>query len=134
MVDKENIIYGYSQGCLKCLGKRHRGQNNGNWKGYREIPVSYFYSLKEGALARGISFEVLIEEIQNLWEKSGGYCALTGWKIEIGKTASLDRIQSEDSYKKENLQWVHKDINRMKNNYSQDRFIEVCRAVAERTN
>ncbi len=45
------------------------------------------------------------------------------------KTASLDRIDSRLGYEPGNIQWVHKDVNQMKWHLSNDRFIEVCRAV-----
>ena len=64
---------------------------------------------------------------------------MTGWPLTLEavkgsyttKTASLDRIDSNLSYIKDNVQWIHKDLNRMKNEFSQDRFIEVCKAVFE---
>ncbi len=72
------------------------------------------------------------------FEKQQGRCALTGWPLTIDhsshggpstKTASLDRIDSRLGYEPGNIQWVHKDVNQMKWHLSNDRFIEVCRAV-----
>ena len=44
-------------------------------------------------------------------------------------TASLDRIDSSKGYTKSNIQWVHKDINKMKSDFSMLRFLELCYAV-----
>lgn len=65
---------------------------------------------------------------------------LTGWPIAFrpvgvksGQTsASLDRIDSHQGYVLGNLQWVHKDIQRMKSDFSQERFLEVCSAVSQK--
>ena len=37
---------------------------------------------------------------------------------------SLDRIDSSKGYEENNVQWVHKDINLMKNKYDNKYFIE----------
>ena len=47
-----------------------------------------------------------------------------------GATASLDRIDSDGAYTIDNVQWIHKDINRMKSNLKQENFIEYCRLIA----
>ena len=45
-------------------------------------------------------------------------------------TASLDRIDSKLGYELNNIQWVHKDINMMKQAYTNNYFIEHCKLVA----
>lgn len=53
--------------------------------------------------------------------------------MEYGKcTASLDRIDSGQGYTNSNIQWVHSMVNMCKNKYPQDKFIEMCRAVADK--
>ena len=49
--------------------------------------------------------------------------------INRSMTASLDRIDSCKGYTIDNVQWVHKWINVMKSDHSQDEFIALCRAV-----
>ena len=58
--------------------------------------------------------------------------AITGWDIEFATpTASLDRIDSFGIYVPINLQWVHKEINRMKGQLSEIQLIEICKAIIE---
>ena len=45
-------------------------------------------------------------------------------------TASLDRIDSSKGYTKDNVQWVHKDINYIKRDLSDSEFITLCKKVA----
>lgn len=47
----------------------------------------------------------------------------------IETTASLDRIDNTKGYLEDNVQFVHKDINRMKWAHSQQYFIELCSKV-----
>lgn len=45
---------------------------------------------------------------------------------------SIDRIDSSFGYLKENIQLVDKRVNMMKQSYSQEEFILVCKAVADK--
>jgi len=77
----------------------------------------------------------------NLFIKQNKKCALTGLDIKFGvrndkitgtyeeTTASLDRIDSSKGYVKGNIQWVHKDINIMKNDFNVDKFKKLCKMV-----
>lgn len=46
-------------------------------------------------------------------------------------TASLDRIDPRKDYVKGNVQWVHKDVNRIKQAFNEERLLEVCKAIIE---
>lgn len=70
-----------------------------------------------------------------IYQKQNGKCALTGWNINFGKkaetnTVSIDRIDSNIGYLKNNIQLVHKDVNRIKNHFSDEFFYKVCKAVS----
>ena len=74
----------------------------------------------------------------DLFIKQNKKCALSGLDIEFSRklkdgttTASLDRIDSSKGYIQNNVQWVHKDINRIKQNLDQEKFIELCKMVAK---
>lgn len=58
-------------------------------------------------------------------------CALTGAPLVVGENASVDRIDSSRGYELGNIQWVTKEVNRMKIDFDQKLFIELCRKVAE---
>lgn len=126
----------------------HReGADNPLYKGVGEISGNWFHSVIHRA-ASGRKSRYAIEkkleiDIQFIWDlflKQGRKCALSGIVLSFPKsgnkedmkasTASLDRIDSLKGYTKDNVQWVHKDINRMKNIYSQEYFINMCKAVS----
>lgn len=46
-------------------------------------------------------------------------------------TASLDRIDSSRGYEIDNIQWVHKDVNKMKMGLSQNEFIDICKIISK---
>jgi hypothetical protein len=129
-IAKENLIKGLTSGCKECYSLRHSGSNNPNWRGHKNIPMSLITHIKYGAKSRGFEYNLTEEYLNDLWVKGKSRCSVSGVDIEIGRDASLDRIDSMVGYIKGNVQWVHKDINRMKSNISQERFIELCQAVS----
>ena len=80
-------------------------------------------------------FLITIEDAEHQLQKQNFKCALSGKELKISrfrqedKTASLDRIDSNKGYIKGNIQWIHKDLNYMKNDLSQDDFIHWCREI-----
>lgn len=124
-----------SCGCDKSRYDKMTGAGNGRFKGYEDIRGTVWSHIKNGALNRGIQFFLKIEEVWELYEKQGRKCALTGMPLVFDKlcgnsTASLDRIDSSKAYTLDNVWWVHKDVNIMKNIYSVEYFIDLCKLVA----
>ena len=120
--------------CKKCSSKRdskcHRG-----W--HRGIRVSWYTKFKTGAELRNIGWDLSLDDVADLLQKQDSKCALTGWSIEFPESghpqaapASLDRVDSKKAYTKDNTQLVTRQVNMMKQQYSQEDFIKVCHAVA----
>jgi hypothetical protein len=109
--------------------------HNGHWGGEGEISRTFFYRIKRNAKVRGMTVNVTISQLWELYKNQKGLCALSGLLIEFNKktakasSASLDRIDSSKGYDIDNLQWVHKDINLMKMDFSQDKFLELCKKI-----
>ena len=108
------------------------GEKNPAWKGYKNIPGKVLSRLKNGAKQRGLKFEITIEDIQEKYEQQDMRCALTGIPVLFGMNASVDRIDSEKDYTKDNIQIVLNVVNIMKRDIPEDLFIMLCKAVAER--
>jgi hypothetical protein len=126
-----------SCGCLQVEMSRRR------FNDYFDISASWIRHTKDKAIKRGYVFEITIQDVWEVWEKQHRLCALTGqpliwpkcthYKSKHGRegTASIDRIDNTKGYIKGNIQIVHKYINIMKQRYSQNDFIDMCRKVAE---
>ncbi len=139
IVHRDGVIA--SCGCTneaKIVGKR-----NVNWKGYGNISGYKFSQYKHGALRRDIKFEVTIEQIWHKFVAQDRKCALTGLEITINEytktkrnksTASLDRKDPNGDYTLDNIQWVHKDINLIKNYFSEVKLFEYCKLIVQHNN
>lgn len=116
-----------------CTKARHN-----RYTGYREITGSYWYKLRNNAAQRGLDFSITIEWSWQLYERQGRRCKLSGIPLIFASStyvtdgnASLDRVDSSKGYIEENVQWVHKDINKMKWELSNGEFVQLCRQVAQ---
>jgi hypothetical protein len=131
-----------SCGCNKDHFENIIGSNNYNWKGFKDIPGEYWSKIKKAAKRRKKEFTITIQYAWDLFEKQNKKCALTGLDLYLGayhrtklrpeNTASIDRIDSRIGYVRGNIQWVHKDINWMKQHFTQEQFINYCRLVIKR--
>jgi hypothetical protein len=139
------LVKGQSTACFNC-GHGNKGENNAKWKGYKEVPGAFINRITNRSKKANREVEVTAEDIYNLWIKQNKKCALSGLSIDfvntnIGNTnrkeskydlvctASLDRINSNKGYTKNNIQLLHKDINMIKKEYDQDYFIMLCKHI-----
>lgn len=127
-----------------------KGYSQGH-QGVGDLPKTLILSIKNGAKLRGLEWsqDMTPEYLWELFQNQSGKCALSGLDITLIKkgeliltsqrnldyskfTASLDRIDSSKGYTKENVQWLHRHVNIMKNEYSTDYFIKLCKLIADK--
>lgn len=137
-IRSSHLIRGKTISC-GCLLKRKR-KDHPNWKGYEDISGDFFYSIKSHAAQRNLSFDITMKDAWDVFIKQNRKCALTKLSLNfqsLGRnrdgTASLDRIDNSKGYTKDNIQWVHKDINTMKMDFTTEEFTNYCRLVVENT-
>ena len=142
LVDAYNLTNNKSSGCIHCFNQDRVESKNTSWRGYEEIPSSWFSRFKRYAKS---DFDITMEYVWNQYIKQNKKCALSGMPISfqndhpsgqkyIGRscTASIDRIDSNKGYTVDNIQLVHKDVNIMKNAFNQEYYIKICKAVTEK--
>jgi len=141
----KNLRSGHTQscGCLQqeraAQNKHRKGKRPGNWKGEGGMSGSHWGRILWAARSRGLKISVTHKYCVALLNKQGERCALTGEPLRfpaIGEplsatTASLDRIDSTKGYTPDNVQWVHKGIQRMKSDLSHEDFLKWCQKVVE---
>lgn len=123
-----NLNRGFSKSC-GCDKRWGITKNTG-------FPSLVWSNIVHGAKKRGIFLDITPEYLWDLIIQQDFKCNLTGVAIhtKTGKniTASLDRIDSSKGYVSGNVQWVHKNVNRMKGTFSQDDFVQICKMVASK--
>ena len=79
--------------------------------------------------------------MKQIWDKQNGICpylniklVLSGYsKIEKNPiySASIDRIDSTKGYTKDNIQWVSRSMNLMKNTMTSEQVFEIFKLINE---
>lgn len=140
-VSRNNLCNGHTKSC-GCLRKRICSESK-TWGGYKEISLRTWSDIKNKAASRKDpqkrKFSITIKDAWDQFEKQKGLCALSGLPITLkstkgnyaNKTASLDRIDSKKGYVRGNIQWVHKTLNTMKRDFSDEVFIKFCEYVTD---
>lgn len=133
------LTRGTSSKCRKCCLPSKK--DNPFWTGYGDISGTIWSRLKYGSNRRKkgkFPINIDIKYAWRLYKKQDGKCALSGVSIKFGSydlkeetTASLDRIDSSRGYVKGNVQWVHKTVNKMKQDLEQDVFLSFCKTISE---
>lgn len=90
--------------CQQCAAER-RGKVQSKLNGkIGDLSLTRFSKLKKSAESRDIKFELTIDYLWNLFESQKHICAITGDYINSIEEASLDRINSNGYYSKDNVQ------------------------------
>ena len=134
------VNHSLTSGNTKSCGckSRKRGSKHPNFKGHKGIQASHWGQYTNGAKKRGLEFDITMEYAWSVFLSQDGLCAYSGQPIFFPKTrrqrsnstASLDRIDSSRGYIVGNVQWVHKEINRMKSNLPEEKFLEFIHQIA----
>lgn len=114
--------------CKQCASNKEGFSNNQSVGSKKRVYNKFLKS----ATQRKINWDLAIDD---MYSNFNGKCALTNWDISLNYkncTASLDRIDSTKGYSKENIQWVHSMVNMSKRHYSQEMFIKMSIAIANK--
>ena len=120
---------GASRSCRKCYCRSQK----------RIVNKTYWHNTKGSAKKRNLEFDITLEYITDLLINQDFKCALSGVEIKLANTtveqkqgkgtASLDRKDSSKGYIKGNVQWVHKKVNIIKWDMTQDEFVGWCEKI-----
>jgi hypothetical protein len=103
------------------------------------LSLMMYNKLYHQAELRGILFNVSPEYLELIFD---GHCYFSGIELKIDTysrkdgeynkgNASLDRIDSNKGYVEGNVVWVYKPVNAMKNTFSSNEFINMCKLIVD---
>lgn len=129
----EAYLFGKNKTC-GCIRQRE-GFINPSYQGCEFVSKTYFTTIKYNAIRKKRKFNLSIDYLNELLVKQNHKCAMSGLEIKVGSTktettASVDRINNKLGYIIGNVQWVHKDVNRMKSDFDSNYFKFLCSKIA----
>lgn len=118
---------GVCKNCRKQYGRKYYRRNRAKWTRARSTLLGALRDClinagRSDRRARPLAFDLVRQDLIDLWQKQRGECALTGLAMELApgslRRVSLDRIDSSAGYVPDNVQLVCKFANLGKNNAS----------------
>jgi len=135
----ESRYYSQCKSCFACVTEESKFNSSWYTERFSKEELDLFSCLKSlctKAKLRKHKFdpEVTWKYLFELWDSQNGRCAYSGLPLSIETNhphkVSLDRIDSTRGYLVGNLQLVSTTINRMKQEFNEELFVEMCVLVA----
>jgi hypothetical protein len=104
------------------------------------IPQRFWQNFVNKARRRNIAILITKDQALAKYKQQDGRCNLSSLPLYFTRlttnfyrytNASIDRIDSAKPYAIDNIQWLEKRINMMKQAYSQHEFVALCKLVAK---
>jgi hypothetical protein len=106
------------------------GGHPANYTGTKNFAGRTIAAWRHSAARRGHAWSLSKDELETLYAKQEGKCALTGVQMTEGAKGplrpSIDRIDSREGYSVDNVQFVCSIVNIMKNKLSEPLFVALC--------
>lgn len=109
-----------------CINPNLTLSKNSSWTGYEEITGHQFSQWKTGAKRRNIRFDIKINELWEIYLQQNKICPITQQPLFFRirnkhfpreSNLSIDRINNNDYYHKNNILIVHKDFQKFHHTY-----------------
>ena len=101
-----------------------------NYKGYMDISGTKWYSIKQNAEKRNLTFKITKEYVWEILINQNNLCYFSKLPISFKDgSASIDRLDSKLGYTNDNIVLVHKDINKLKTDFDLNYFLILCNLV-----
>jgi hypothetical protein len=129
-----------------CCGKFLKNFGNSTYKydisqhsGWKKDELTHFRYHYRNIINRYKNVGITIYDLKEQWEQQNGICEFTGIKLILSSytkieknpiySASLDRIDNSKGYEKNNIRWVSRSINLMKNDMLDSKVWELCELI-----
>jgi len=90
---------------------------------------------------RDKEFNLTLDDLKQVWDNQNGICPFLGINLILSGysrieknpiySASIDRIDSTKGYTKDNIQWVSRSMNLMKNTMTNEQVFEILNLIKE---
>jgi len=125
-------LHSWCKACCKKGNAKSRDKVNSKIETRAKV---FLQNAKKSAKKRNQEFSLEVNDVVGFWNDQAMICAYSGLEmtLEAGKlnTVSIERIDSNIGYTKENTILVCQAINRMKSDFSYEDFYMLCQSVAK---
>ena len=125
--------------CKKCTNKSRLNLTRMIDKDSLDYFLKEVFSAAKGrAVKKKLEFNISLEFLKNLWMKQAGKCAITGLSMShtvlsgrLKNNLSIDRINSNEGYITNNIQFVCTSVNIMKSTLTMNELKYYCNLILQ---
>lgn len=97
-----------------------------------KMPSRRFANMKKSAKRRGLEIEITLDDWKNMMEEAEYECTYCGDDVKESSGGSLDRVDNEVGYVKENVEVCCGNCNHMKRHLGVEEFIMHVKKIVEK--
>lgn len=139
---KKDNTYQYSGKCKLCLKKIREKRAKLQKTDINLYCAKLVAQLKYRAKVVDVPFNLTKDDLVDAWNKQSNKCYYTNVMLDLTKAntdkksphldfPSVDRKNPADGYTKGNVVWCLWSVNRMKNNLTEQQFLDFCKVVVK---
>jgi len=118
--------------CFLCLQAKRRARQGHDFF-YRRAKGIIAATSNKHYIKPDIKAKELGLQLEEIWKSQRGFCCLSGRKL-TKKNCHVDHIKPRSKggkIEKENLRFLHKDVNQAKRSLTDSQFLKLCKDVLE---
>lgn len=125
-------LHSWCKACCNVGNRKSRDKLNSTIEGRAKV---FLQNARKSAKKRNQVFDLEIKDIADCWNAQLEICAYSGRKMTLKhgqlNTVSIERIDSNVGYTKDNTILVCNAVNRMKSDFKLDSFVSLCKDVSQ---
>lgn len=141
--DGNIVSVGYDGACKLCMVRKRALHNTRIKEDYKWYCKKLLSQLKARAKSENLPFNLTAEDLIHEFDAQDGLCRYTGKKLDFTLRCSekgqphrdfpsVDRKIPSRGYTLGNVDWVTYAVNRMKNDLTEEEFLDFCRNITKR--
>lgn len=129
---------GLDKRCHKCKVEQNKAARN-NYSDEQKLHYLFVHRIngcKSRAKDKNISCDITIDDLQELWDRQKGICAISKIpmtiNIDSGRNPyniSVDQINPSGGYTKDNIQLVCMCVNQLKSDFDMKTILNICKNI-----
>lgn len=134
---KRNCEKGVKSFCSRvCSGKYSWDKKD---KGYVQKANPFSFYIRN--CKRLGNIDLTVKDLEDIWNNQKGICPYSGINLKLStnskriknpiEKASIDRIDSNKGYIKDNIQFISYTMNLMKNTMTHEETVEICKIITK---
>lgn len=130
-----NTSDGLHSWCKQCCQIGNKESISRRYSCFENRVKTFLHTCKKSSIKRGHEFTLTSKDLIDAWYEQQGMCAYSGIEMTVQAaqftSVSVERINNDIGYTRENTVLVCNAVNKMKTNLPYKDFVTFCKAISQ---